>query len=116
MGSSTAICVERRDEIVERALSLDETSPGDGKEPGGEEFATVRLIPEADLPLNRRTSLAALGKLDSVMLEKREQLSQWRAGLSHPSQQGPSVQTFEAVACGKGGTSGQGSSCPDAHS
>jgi hypothetical protein len=90
MNESTSSCVDRLDEIVERVLSLEETSPGDGKEPGGEEFAIVGLIPEADLsPLNRGANPAfgcIVGRLDSVMLQKREQaIPVLEQAASHPS-------------------------------
>jgi hypothetical protein len=44
MSESTARCIERRDKIVEWALSQEETSPNDGNEMGGEEFAIVGLV------------------------------------------------------------------------
>ena len=63
--------------MVKRALSLEETRPGDGKESRGEEFAFGGLIAEADLPpLNGGANSSfgcVVGGFHAIMLQKREQ-------------------------------------------
>ena len=77
MNESAAICPKCLDKIVERALFLDQTRPGDSEEPSGEEFTIVRLIAEADLPpLHSRTDASlsnVVGGFDSIMIQKREE-------------------------------------------
>lgn len=77
MRESAAICVKCFDKIEERALCLEQARPGDGKEPGGEEFTIVRLIAEADLPpLHGRTDASlckVVGRFDSITIQKREE-------------------------------------------
>ena len=77
MRESAAICVKCFDKIEERALCLEQARPGDGKEPGGEEFTIVRLIAEADLPPLRSGTdpsfCNVVGGLDSIMIQKSEQ-------------------------------------------
>ena len=89
MNESGARCVYHLDEMEERALSLEEARPGDGKEPGGEEFAIGGLIPEADLsPLNRGANPSfgcIVGRLDPVVLQKGEQaIPVLEQAASHP--------------------------------